>query len=70
MIWQCLLGELSSLRPPELTSLRAMELLVFLCTNEMNCIWPEDVFMDDFMTDMYMAGWVGIHGLVIYMFMV
>ena len=25
--------------------------------------------MDDFMTDMCMAGWVDIHGLVIYMFM-
>ena len=64
------LGELSSLRPPEVTSLRAMELLVFLCTNQLTCLWPEDVFMDDFMTDMCMAGWVDIHGLVIYMLMV
>ena len=46
------LGQLSSLRPPELTFLRATELLAFLCTNELTCLWPEDVFMDDFMTDM------------------
>ena len=65
-----LFGELSSLRPLELTFLRAMELLAFLCTNELTCLWPEDVFMDDFMTNMCMAGWVDIHGLVIYMFMV
>ena len=63
------LGELSSLRPPELTFLRATELLAFLCTNELTCLWPEGVFMDDFMTDMCMAGWADIHGLVIYMFM-
>ena len=63
-------GELSSLRPLELTFLREMELLAFLCTNELTCLWPEDVFMDDFMTNMCMAGWVDIHGLVIYMFMV
>ena len=63
-------GELSFLRPPELTSLRATELLAFLCTNGLTCLWPDDVLMDDFMTDMCMAGWVDIHGLVIYMFMV
>ena len=49
------LGQLSSLRPPELTSLKAMELLAFLCTKELTCLWPEDVFMDDFMTDMCMT---------------
>ena len=59
------LGELSSLRPPELTSLRATELLVFLCTNELTCLWLGDVFMAGCMNGMCMAGWVDIHVWVI-----